>query len=48
MRMVAFYCLEAFTPLPRRHDISSRALQEGTLVPSYVVVIFDNENRDIS
>jgi hypothetical protein len=47
MRMVNFYCLEAFKPIPRDHDLCTRVIQKGTYMPSYVVVILDNDNREI-
>ena len=48
MRMVIFYCLKTFKSIPRHQDFCTQLTQKDAQIPSYVVVIFHNYNREIS
>ena len=48
IRMVIFYCLEAFKRIPRHHDVCTHLIQEETQIPARVVMIFHNDNREIA
>ncbi len=46
VRMTIFYSVER--RIPRQHDVYTQLLQEETQIPSYVVMIFHNDNRKIA
>jgi hypothetical protein len=48
IRKVIFYCVEAFRRIPRQQDVCAQVIQEQTQIPSSVVMIFHNENREIT
>src|SRR5580704_12150034 len=44
----AFYCVEAFRRIPRQQDGCTQVIQEQSQIPSRVVMIFHNDNRQIT
>ena len=46
--MVIFYCIKTFKSIPRHQDFCTQLTQKDAQIPSYVVVIFHNYNREIS
>jgi hypothetical protein len=45
---VLFYCVEAFRRIPRQQDICTQVIQEQSQIPSRVVMIFHNDNRQFT